>query len=118
MKMTGYSEPQILAILRQAEGGVPVAELCREHGMNSASFYIYRCLSDCKAIADLFRRQVPGCKQLSATPLDGAPKWEFRLVSLNKWSASAGHYKSQVSHTLEFAGRFISLIFLQSLLRA
>ena len=33
MKMTRYSEPQILAILRQAEGGVPVAELCREHGM-------------------------------------------------------------------------------------
>jgi hypothetical protein len=33
MKMTRYTEPQILAILRQAEGGVPVAELCREHGM-------------------------------------------------------------------------------------
>ena len=33
MKMTRYSEPQILAILRQAEGGVPVAELCRDHGM-------------------------------------------------------------------------------------
>jgi hypothetical protein len=34
MKMTRYSEPQILAILRQAEGGVPVSELCREHGMH------------------------------------------------------------------------------------
>jgi hypothetical protein len=33
MKMTRYSEPQIIAILRQAGGGVPVAELCREHGM-------------------------------------------------------------------------------------
>ena len=39
MKMTRYSEPQILAILRQAEGGVPVFELCREHGMSNASFY-------------------------------------------------------------------------------
>ena len=28
-----YTEAQILAILRQAEGGMPVAELCREHGM-------------------------------------------------------------------------------------
>jgi len=28
MKTSRYSEPQILAILRQAEGGVPVAELC------------------------------------------------------------------------------------------
>ena len=42
MKMTRYSEPQILAILRQAEGGVPVAELCREHGMSDASFYKWR----------------------------------------------------------------------------
>jgi len=42
MKMTGYSEPQILAILRQAEGGVPMAELCREHGMSNASFYKWR----------------------------------------------------------------------------
>ena len=40
--MTRYSEPQILAILRQAEGGVPVAELCREHGMSNASFYKWR----------------------------------------------------------------------------
>jgi putative transposase len=42
MKLTRYSEPQILAILRQAEGGVPVAELCREHGMSNASFYKWR----------------------------------------------------------------------------
>ena len=42
MKMTRYSEPQILGILRQVEGGVPVAELCREHGMSNASFYKWR----------------------------------------------------------------------------
>jgi putative transposase len=42
MKMMRYSEPPILAILRQAEGGVPVAELCREHGMSNASFYKWR----------------------------------------------------------------------------
>jgi putative transposase len=42
MKMTRYSEPQILSILRQAEGGVPLAELCREHGMSTASFYKWR----------------------------------------------------------------------------
>lgn len=39
MKTSRFSEPQILAILRQAEGGVPVPELCREHGMSTASFY-------------------------------------------------------------------------------
>jgi hypothetical protein len=53
-----------------------------------------------------------------ASPVDGAPKWEFRVVSLNKWSALAGHYKSQLPQTPELAGQFISLIVLQSLLRA
>jgi putative transposase len=38
MKTSRYTEAQIIAILRQAEGGVPVAELCREHGMSNASF--------------------------------------------------------------------------------
>ena len=42
MKTSRYTEGQILAILRQAEGGMPVAELCRVHGMSSASFYTWR----------------------------------------------------------------------------
>ena len=31
-----------MAILKQAESGVPVAQLCREHGMSSATFYNWR----------------------------------------------------------------------------
>ena len=31
-----------MAILKQAENGVPVPDLCREHGMSSASFYKWR----------------------------------------------------------------------------
>ncbi len=42
MKTSRYTEAQIIAILRQGEGGVPVAELCREHGMGNASFYKWR----------------------------------------------------------------------------
>ncbi|RBO87747.1 putative transposase [Pseudochrobactrum asaccharolyticum] len=42
MKLTRFKEPQILSILRQAEGGMPVAELCPEHGMSNASFYKWR----------------------------------------------------------------------------
>ena len=65
MKTSRYSEPQILAILRQAEGGVPVAELCREHGMSDASFYKWRAkyggmdasmVSQMKAMEDENRR--------------------------------------------------------------
>lgn len=39
MKTSRFSDSQILAILKQAENGVPVTELCREHGMSSATFY-------------------------------------------------------------------------------
>lgn len=42
MRVTRFTETQILAILRQAEGGVPVPELAREHGMSNASFYKWR----------------------------------------------------------------------------
>jgi len=42
MKKSRYTDSQILAILKQAENGVPVPELCREHGMSSASFYKWR----------------------------------------------------------------------------
>ena len=42
MKKSKYSDAQILGILKQAESGVPVADLCREHGMSSASFYKWR----------------------------------------------------------------------------
>ena len=42
MKKTRFTEAQIMGVLRQAEGGMPVAELCREHGMSSASFYKWR----------------------------------------------------------------------------
>ena len=39
MKTTRKSDSQIMQILSQAGSGVPVAELCREHGMSSATFY-------------------------------------------------------------------------------
>ena len=39
MKKSKYSDARIMRILKQAESGVPVADLCREHGMSSASFY-------------------------------------------------------------------------------
>jgi putative transposase len=42
MKTSRFSDTQILSILKQAEGGVPVSELCREHGISSATFYNWR----------------------------------------------------------------------------
>ena len=42
MKKSRYTDAQILSILKQAEAGAPVPELCREHGMSSATFYKWR----------------------------------------------------------------------------
>lgn len=42
MKTSRYSDSLIMAILKQAEAGTPVPELCREHGMSSATFYKWR----------------------------------------------------------------------------
>lgn len=42
MKKSRYSDSQILSILKQAESGTPVPELCREHRMSNATFYKWR----------------------------------------------------------------------------
>ncbi len=42
MKTSRFTDSQIIAILKQAEAGSPVPELCREHGMSSATFYKWR----------------------------------------------------------------------------
>ncbi len=42
MKKSRFSESQIFSILKEAEAGVPVAELCRKQGMSDASFYKWR----------------------------------------------------------------------------
>ncbi|WAW10399.1 IS3 family transposase [Oxalobacter vibrioformis] len=42
MKKSRFTDSQIMAILKQAESGIPVPELCREHGMSSAAFYKWR----------------------------------------------------------------------------
>ena len=65
MKNGRFSDAQIMSILKQAESGVPVTELCREHGMSSASFYKWRAkfggmdasmISELKDMADQNKR--------------------------------------------------------------
>ncbi len=42
MKTSKYSDSLIMSILKQAEAGTPVPNLCREHGMSSAAFYKWK----------------------------------------------------------------------------
>lgn len=42
MKRTRRSEEQIIGILKEAEAGAKVDELCRKHGMSSPTFYAWK----------------------------------------------------------------------------
>jgi len=42
MKKTRFSDNQIVNILKQAEQGVPITELCREHNISQSTFYNWR----------------------------------------------------------------------------
>ena len=42
MKTSKYSDSLIMIILKQAEAGTPVPNLCREHGMSTATFYKWK----------------------------------------------------------------------------
>lgn len=42
MKRIQHSDSQIMAILKQAEQGIPVPEICREHNIGKSTFYKWR----------------------------------------------------------------------------
>lgn len=42
MKTSQYSDSLIMSILKQAESGTPVLNVCREYGMSSATFYKWK----------------------------------------------------------------------------
>ncbi|WHQ68565.1 IS3 family transposase [Methylorubrum extorquens] len=42
MKKSRFSEEQIIGILKEQQAGLPVAEICRRHGISDATFYTWR----------------------------------------------------------------------------
>ena len=54
-----FTEEQIIGFLREAESGLPVADLCRRHGFSEVSYYLWRnkfggmSVSDAKRLKEL-----------------------------------------------------------------
>ena len=59
MKRSRYTEEEIAYALRQAEAGMPVADVCRQMGISEASFYVWR-----KKYANLGVSELRKLKQL------------------------------------------------------
>ncbi len=55
MKKSKFTESQIVAILKQAELGQKVNDICREHGISNATFYQWRSKYGGMAASDLKR---------------------------------------------------------------
>jgi putative transposase len=59
MKRNKFSEGQILAILKEQEGGLKVADICRKHGISDATFFNWKnryggmTLSELKRVKEL-----------------------------------------------------------------
>lgn len=78
MKRKRFSEEQIIAILKENEAGVPVAELCRRHGVSDASIYKWKSkyggmeVSEAKRLKALEDENAKLKRMLADTMLDNA----------------------------------------------
>lgn len=48
-----YTEEQIIAVLKEAQGGVSAAELCRKHGISSPTFYKWKAKYSGMEVSDI-----------------------------------------------------------------
>ena len=91
MKRSKFTEEQIIGILREQEAGAKTADLCRRHGISSATFYAWKAkfggmdVSDAKRLKALEEENARLKRLLAESLLDQAALKD--LLSRNVWSA-------------------------------
>jgi putative transposase len=88
MKKSRFSEEQIVAILKEQEAGVKTADVCRRHGISSATFFKWKGkyggmdVSDARRLKSLEDENAKLKKLLAEAMLDNAM---LKDVASKKW---------------------------------
>lgn len=88
MKRSRFSEEQIIGLIKEQETGVPTSEVCRKHGISSASFYKYKAkyggmdVSDARKLKALEEENAKLKKLLAEQMLDNAV---LKDIASKKW---------------------------------
>ena len=88
MKPSRFTEEQIIGILREQEAGAATADICRKHGISSATFYKWKAkyggleVSDAKRLKALEDENAKLKKLLAEQMLDAAA---LRELLSKKW---------------------------------
>ena len=88
MKRSRFSEEQIIAVLKEQEAGMATAEVCRRHGISSATFYKWKSkfggleVSDARRLRTLEQENSRLKKLLAEAMLDNAI---LKDVAAKKW---------------------------------
>ena len=88
MKKARFTEEQIIGILRENEVGAATADVCRKHGISSATFYKWKAkyggleVSDAKRLRSLEDENRRLKKLLAEAMLDNAMLKDF---ATKKW---------------------------------
>ena len=88
MKQKRYTTEQIIRILRQADSGQPIEEICREYNISEGSFYRWKKkygdmdLADAKRLKEIEKENSELKKVVAELMLDNRI---LREVNAKKW---------------------------------
>jgi putative transposase len=83
MKQKRFSDEQIIGILKEADAGVVVADLCRKHGLSSAAFYAWKAKYGGLELSEA--RRLRGLEEVSRK------RFAFRRERQAEAAAGRGH---------------------------